>query len=185
MLETSCNNMICDGNGIIVDTNNIRLPRPYPRREQSGVRQRRIRCMRSTATMSIFVNNTTVQRNNHSPAINEGQIAALYLSNDGNILNNVMWAFTGKQVNGDGNYDYNLYFNGTPVNQGPHDVVANPMFANASCDDFRLLAGLSRHRHRHQQSCAGHRLAQRESSERRCAGYDRGAYEFPSPREEG
>jgi hypothetical protein len=124
-----------------------------------------------------FVNNTAYM-NNQSPAIDEGQIFE-DIATDVNIINNVMWAFTGKPVNGQGTYDYNLYFNGTPVNAGAHDVVANPMFMNASCEDFRLLAG---------SPGVGTGTSTKAPSidllnvpRPQADGYDRGAYELPSP----
>ncbi len=140
VLETACNDKICDGNGIIVDTNNRNSYSGRTLVTNNLVYGNGGSGIHSYDSDHIDMVNNTAYMNNHSPAINEGQIFG-QSATDINIINNVMWAFSGKPVNGQGTYDYNLYFNGTPMNQGAHDVVANPMFENAACDDFRLLAG--------------------------------------------
>jgi hypothetical protein len=178
VLETACNNKICDGNGIIVDTNNRNAYAGRTLVTNNLVYGNGGSGMHSVGSDHVdFVNNTATM-NNHSPAINEGQIFQ-DISSDVNIFNNVMWAFPGKPVNGLGTYDYNIYFNGTAVNQGAHDVVANPMFENAACDDFRLLPGSPG------VGTGSSHLAPiidlLNVPRPQADGFDRGAYQLPSP----
>ncbi|MBN3963103.1 MAG: right-handed parallel beta-helix repeat-containing protein [Nostoc sp. NMS8] len=79
-----------------------------------------------------IVNNTAVL-NNQSPEIKGGQIFA-HTSSDVRILNNILYAFPGKDININTKnknviYDYNIYINSSKVTvKGSHDIVANSQF---------------------------------------------------------
>ncbi|MEH2160057.1 MAG: right-handed parallel beta-helix repeat-containing protein [Nostoc sp.] len=79
-----------------------------------------------------IVNNTAVL-NNQSPEIEGGQIFA-YTSSDVRILNNILYAFPGKDINNNTEnknvlYDYNIYINSSKISvNGPHDIVADSQF---------------------------------------------------------
>ncbi|MEH2194320.1 MAG: right-handed parallel beta-helix repeat-containing protein [Nostoc sp.] len=79
-----------------------------------------------------IVNNTAVL-NNQSPEIEGGQIFA-HTSSDVRILNNIIYAFPGKDVNNNTQnknvlYDYNIYINSSKISvKGPHDIVADSQF---------------------------------------------------------
>ncbi|MEH2265521.1 right-handed parallel beta-helix repeat-containing protein [Nostoc sp.] len=79
-----------------------------------------------------IVNNTAVL-NNQSPEIKGGQIFA-HTSSDVRILNNILYAFPGKDINVNTKnqnvvYDYNIYINTSKISvKGPHDIVADSNF---------------------------------------------------------
>ncbi|MEH1853303.1 MAG: right-handed parallel beta-helix repeat-containing protein [Nostoc sp.] len=79
-----------------------------------------------------IVNNTAVL-NNQSPEIKGGQIFA-HTSSDVRILNNILYAFPGKDININTKnknviYDYNIYLNSSKVTvKGSHDIVADSEF---------------------------------------------------------
>lgn len=81
----------------------------------------------------VDIINNTAFLNNQSPEITGGQIFA-NSSSDVKVLNNILYAFPGKNVNSKWKstkviYDYNIYLNSSKVSaKGPHDVVANPEF---------------------------------------------------------
>jgi parallel beta-helix repeat protein len=66
-------------------------------------------------------------------------------STDVKIYNNIMYARTGGNCNGNdaGTYDFNVYYNGTYFRQGANDIIADPNFVKLALDgsaDFRLQA---------------------------------------------
>ncbi|MEH1878849.1 right-handed parallel beta-helix repeat-containing protein [Nostoc sp.] len=79
-----------------------------------------------------IVNNTAVL-NNQSPEIKGGQIYA-HTSSDIKILNNILYAFPGKDINinirnQNVTYDYNIYLNSSKISvKGSHDIVADSEF---------------------------------------------------------
>ncbi|MFF0023049.1 right-handed parallel beta-helix repeat-containing protein [Streptomyces sp. NPDC005496] len=105
----------------------------------------------SYKSQHVDIVNNTAYKNARSTRMES--YAGIYAldSRDVRILNNVSYNRTGgatnsKHKNVDVTYDYNLYFNGKrPEVQGPHDIVADPEFENASTDpasaDFRLKKG--------------------------------------------
>ncbi|MHC5829790.1 MAG: right-handed parallel beta-helix repeat-containing protein, partial [Nostoc sp.] len=68
-----------------------------------------------------------------SPEIKGGQIYA-HTSDDVKILNNILYAFPGKDININTKnqnviYDYNIYMNSSKITvKGPHDIVADSQF---------------------------------------------------------
>jgi len=81
--------------------------------------------------------------NNQSPEISYGQIS-INASNNVNVLNNILYSQGGKPINvryGGSNvkFDYNLNANSSLIKaSGPSDMIADPLFMNASGGDFRL-----------------------------------------------
>ncbi|MEH1765130.1 MAG: right-handed parallel beta-helix repeat-containing protein [Nostoc sp.] len=79
-----------------------------------------------------IINNTAVL-NNQSPEIKGGQIFA-HTSSDVRILNNILYAFPGKDININTKntnviYDYNIYINSSKISvKGSHDIVADSQF---------------------------------------------------------
>ncbi|MBV9655854.1 MAG: right-handed parallel beta-helix repeat-containing protein [Acetobacteraceae bacterium] len=132
---------ITDGNGIIVDSNN-----------QSGYNGRTL--VENNVTynnggtgahafdsdhVDFFYN--TAYQNNQSPGLQEGQIVG-QRSSDVRIENNILEAAPGGQVNDAGaTYDYNVFYGGNVLASGPHDIVADPLFASPGSGDFALQAG--------------------------------------------
>ncbi|MGG1514445.1 right-handed parallel beta-helix repeat-containing protein [Paenibacillus oryzisoli] len=89
-----------------------------------------------------IINNTAY---NNSSQLNYGEIFA-QSSNNVNILNNIMVARTGRNINT--NYsntnvttNYNIYSNGNPVVSGSYDIWGDPLFMNAAGGDFRVKIG--------------------------------------------
>lgn len=139
-----------DGNGIIIDDNkntqlNGRLA-PYTGKTLvtnnitynnggSGIH--------SYSSAKVDIMNNTSYHN--SSELNYGEIYA-HGSTDVNLYNNIMYARTGRQLtsthnNSNVNYNYNLYYNGTPATSGPNDIISDPLFYNASGGDFRVHIG--------------------------------------------
>ncbi|MEK5057098.1 right-handed parallel beta-helix repeat-containing protein [Paenibacillus sp. FSL H7-0326] len=133
-----------DGNGIIIDstrndpaytgktlvTNNLSY-----NNGGSGIHSYK------SANVDI-INNTAY---NNSSQLNYGEIFA-QSSNNVNILNNIMVARTGRNINT--NYsntnvtnNYNVYHNGNPVVSGPNDIWGDPLFVNAAGGDFHVIIG--------------------------------------------
>ncbi|MEH1845457.1 MAG: right-handed parallel beta-helix repeat-containing protein [Nostoc sp.] len=90
-----------------------------------------------------IVNNTTFL-NNQTPKSASGQIMSNY-SDDIKVVNNILYSAPNKPINlnhksTNVTFNYNLYNNnGFPVDAvGPNDIMANPLFMNASIGDFRL-----------------------------------------------
>ncbi len=143
-------NDITDGNGIIVDdTKNTQINKPAYRgrtRVENNITYLNggsgIHAYKS-AHVDI-VNNTSYMN-----GVSEELQGEIYSngSDDVKILNNIMYARAGEEVNhnwGSTNYvnDYNIYYNTTriPV-KGSNDIEADPKFENPANGDFRLKAG--------------------------------------------
>lgn len=81
----------------------------------------------------VDIVNNTAFLNNQTPEITGGQIFA-NASSDVKVLNNILYAFPGKNVNSNSSttkviYDYNIYLNSSKVSvKGPNDIVADPDF---------------------------------------------------------
>jgi len=81
----------------------------------------------------VDIINNTAFLNNQSPEITGGQIFA-NTSSDVKVLNNILYAFPGKNVNSKWKstkviYDYNIYLNSSKVSvKGLNDIVADPEF---------------------------------------------------------
>ncbi|MGI8634191.1 MAG: choice-of-anchor Q domain-containing protein, partial [Segetibacter sp.] len=85
------------------------------------------------AAHADIINNTAY---NNGTVVGYPEIDANQCS-DVKIYNNIMYARTGGNCNGnDANtiYDYNLYFNGPSFKNGPHDKTANPQFVLLATD---------------------------------------------------
>jgi parallel beta-helix repeat protein len=141
---------ITDGNGIILDdsqnTQNGSTLGAYSGRtlvKNNIVFENGGSGIHSYASDHVDIVNNTAYLNNQSPEIKDGQIFA-NSSSDVNILNNILYAYPGKNVNSNYNntnvtYNYNVYANSTiiPV-KGANDIIADPKFINPSIGDFRL-----------------------------------------------
>ncbi|MBC6429760.1 right-handed parallel beta-helix repeat-containing protein [Nostoc sp. HG1] len=91
---------------------------------------------------NIDIVHNTVYLNNQSPEISDGQIS-INASNNINVLNNILYSERGKQINSYGGknirFDYNLNANSSSISgSGSSDIIADPLFMNASRGDFRL-----------------------------------------------
>ncbi|MFJ7625183.1 right-handed parallel beta-helix repeat-containing protein [Streptomyces sp. NPDC097595] len=145
-----------DGNGIIVDST-LHADDDLPAFEgrtlvaDNVVYNNGGSGIHAFSSSHVDIVNNTAYFNSRNPHLNYANIYAAY-SDDVRLLNNVSYAREGKATNSTSHntasvvYDYNLYFNGTtPAVQGPHDVIADPQFRNATVDpgsaDFRPRAG--------------------------------------------
>ena len=130
---------ITDGNGIIIDTSrNDQNPNLGAYTGRTLI-QNNLTFNNGGSGIHTFlsehvdiVNNTAVL-NNQSPEIKDGQIFG-NVSSDVRILRNILYAYPGKNINGDNKnknviYDYNIYINSSKVSvKGPHDIVADSEF---------------------------------------------------------
>jgi hypothetical protein len=137
---------LSDGNGIILDVNvgNGTTVAPYVGRYlvENNVSYNNggggIHAYK--AAHVDIINNTAY---NNGTVVGYPEIDANQCS-DVKIYNNIMYARTGGNCNGnDANtiYDYNLYFNGPAYKKGAHDITADPQFVNLAKDataNFRL-----------------------------------------------
>ncbi len=143
---------LSDGNGIIIDVNQ------YPYNDKNGpayggrtLVENNICYHNGGSGIHAFradhvdiLNNTAYQNGTVLP-----DYANIFANacTDVNIINNIMYAATGKActsnyANTRVRYDYNIYFNGTVAGQGPNDKIIDPQFVNPSLDpavaDFTL-----------------------------------------------
>ena len=190
-LNCSCSGdtAITDGNGIIID-DNLHTQDGHPERAYAGrtlvtnnlVYGNGGTGMHAFASAHVDFVNNTAYRNNHSPALDEGQIVG-QSSSDVNIVNNVMVAFAGKRVSASATgatYQYNLYWNSSVAPAlGAHDLVADPGFVNPSCLDFRLASGSPAIDSG--SSTLAPAIDLLGAARPLGNGYDRGAYEFVGP----
>ncbi|MBG1258452.1 right-handed parallel beta-helix repeat-containing protein [Nostoc sp. BAE] len=91
---------------------------------------------------NIDIVHNTVYLNNQSPEISGGQIS-INASNNINVLNNILYSERGKKINSyrgkNIRFDYNLNANSSSISgSGSSDIIADPLFMNASRGDFRL-----------------------------------------------
>ncbi|MDA3865221.1 MAG: right-handed parallel beta-helix repeat-containing protein, partial [Salinivirgaceae bacterium] len=135
-------NALSDGNGIILDVNTGFTGRTLVENNVSynngggGVhayKSDHVDIINNTA-----YNNGTVMGWDY-PEMDANQCS------DVRFYNNIMYARTGAQCNGNdsGTYNYNIYYNGTSYNRGANDIVADPKFVSKGLDgnaNFRLLS---------------------------------------------
>jgi hypothetical protein len=136
---------LSDGNGIIIDANNGTQNKPvYTGRT---LVENNVSYNNGGSGMHAFeaarvdiINNTAY---NNGTVVGYAEIFGQSCS-DVKIFNNIMYARTGGNCNGDDGgaiYDYNLYFNGPSFRNGANDKRANPNFVTLALDDsanFRL-----------------------------------------------
>jgi len=138
-----------DGNGIILDDFNFTQNPGTPYQGKTLVVNNIVynnggSGIHAYESTNVDIVNNTAYNNNQTDELDWGQIFA-NLSADVNITNNILYARTGYPVNANYSntnvvYDYNVYYNGTPVVSGTHDIVANPNFVNAANGNFKLNA---------------------------------------------
>ena len=138
---------LSDGNGIILDVNNGGQSRPvYPGRtlvENNVSYNNGGGGVHAFQAARIDIINNTAYNNGRVVGYPEidGQN-----STDVRIYNNIMYARTGGNCNGNdagATYDFNVYYNGTFFRAGANDVVADPNFVKLGLDgtaNFRLQA---------------------------------------------
>ncbi|MBF2047353.1 MAG: right-handed parallel beta-helix repeat-containing protein [Elainella sp. C42_A2020_010] len=145
---------ITDGNGIIVDTGR-NSDNGVPGGAYTGRTLIENNVVSSNGGRGIHVyksdhvdiiNNTAFQNSQH-PDIRDGEITVVEAS-DVRVLNNIMYAKTGRPANIVSNatkivYDYNLVFNSTTFTSlGNNNIVGqDPLFVNALIGDFSLQSG--------------------------------------------
>ena len=134
---------ITDGNGIIVDSDNL-----------TGYNGRTLVANNvaygngGTGAHAYNSNNVdffynTAYRNNQTASLQEGQIVS-QASTGNRIENNILVAAPGGVVNQKSpgvTYDYNVYDGGTVATQGVHDIVASPRFLSPAAGNFALAGG--------------------------------------------
>ncbi|MFD2384777.1 choice-of-anchor Q domain-containing protein [Paenibacillus xanthanilyticus] len=139
-----------DGNGIIIDDNqNSQLNGKYPGYKGKTLVTNNVSYNNGGSGIHAYysynvdmINNTAYTNN---ARLNEGEIYA-NSSNNVNILNNILVARAGKNINSNHNntnvtVNYNIYHNGNPVVSGANDIWADPLFVNAAGGDFRVQIG--------------------------------------------
>jgi hypothetical protein len=137
---------ITDGNGIIVDSNNLYGYTGRTLVENNVSYNNGGTGIHTFNSDHVDIVYNTGYMNNQSSNLNEGQIVSQN-SNDVKLENNIMVAPSGKIVDGylsgySVTYDYNIYYGGSSVpTKGAHDVVANPLFVSPSTGNFALQAG--------------------------------------------
>jgi hypothetical protein len=136
---------ITDGNGIIVDTNShvTRMPNMPSYAAYQGrtyianniVFANGGKGITANASSHIDVVNNTVydDEKSNSRYVNIGEITANSSSLDVHFYNNIAVNLNGKKVDSTagGTYDYNVLSGSTIPYVGPHDIVGDPLLANA------------------------------------------------------
>ena len=136
-----------DGNGIIVDdTNNAQKAGAEPYEGWTLVQNNLTygnggSGIHAYSSSNVDIINNTSYMNNVIPELNWGEIYSQSGTNV-TIMNNILYG-RGRKLNeiyGNTNvvYDYNIYFNGTPMVQGPNDRIVDPKFVDPSVANFRL-----------------------------------------------
>lgn len=144
-----------DGNGIIIDDNKNTQQTGVPAYKGRTLVTNNLCYNNGAAGVHLYssagvdcVNNTTYF-NDRCPEMNRGEISAHDCTST-RLYNNIMYARDGKLAQGykrnvNVEFDYNIYWNGTSVVKGPHDLFADPRFINATVNpvdaDFQLMAG--------------------------------------------
>ena len=172
-----------DGNGIIVDSNNNDGYTGTTLVENNVAYGNGGTGMHATKSDNVTFLYNTAYGNNQTSALPEGQIAAMFGSNDV-IENNIMDATgsaTGVVNNSYGGttYDYNLYYGGKVGAQGAHDIVADPNFVSPGTGNFALQSNSPAIGHANPAFIAATDIAgaPRPSG----AGSDIGAYQYQGP----
>ncbi|MGA8099779.1 MAG: right-handed parallel beta-helix repeat-containing protein [Candidatus Cybelea sp.] len=136
---------ITDGNGIIIDTNShvTRMPNmpSYPAYQGRTYIANNIvfanggKGINANRSSHIDVVNNTVYNDEKSNSryVNIGEITANSSSLDVHFYNNIAVNLNGKKVDNaaGGTYDYNVLSGSTIPYVGPHDIVGDPLLANA------------------------------------------------------
>ena len=137
--------IVSDGNGIILDANNGTQSRPvYTGRtlvENNVSYNNGGGGVHAFQAARVDIINNTAYNNGKKVGYPEidGQSGT-----DVKIYNNIMYARSGGNCNGNdagATYNYNIYFNGPAYYKGANDIVADPQFVKLaldSSDDFRL-----------------------------------------------
>ncbi|RCJ14742.1 hypothetical protein A6S26_08695 [Nostoc sp. ATCC 43529] len=133
---------ITDGNGIILDSFTKEKNSTYPPYKGRTLVKNNLTFHNGGSGIHAFYSdhidiiNNTAFLNNQTPELNLGQIFT-FTSNDVKVLNNILYAFPGKNVNSNSKgknviFDYNIYLN-TPSAKvkGSHDIVADADFIGA------------------------------------------------------
>jgi parallel beta-helix repeat protein len=145
-----------DGNGIIIDDNKNKqsgaLGGAYTGRtlvENNICFNNGGSGIHAYSSSHVDIINNTAYNNGIVPQVAYPEIYQNTCT-DGKVMNNIMYARTGGKVNDNYNnngivYDYNIYFNGAVAIKGKNDLVADPLFVNASVDpataDFHVKDG--------------------------------------------
>lgn len=134
---------ITDGNGIIVDSNNLTGYNGRTLVENNLTHDNGGSGAHAWNSNNVDFLYNTAYDNNQSPEINDGQIFAAS-SAGSRVENNIMVALNGKNVDGSGSgvtYDYNVDSGSSSIpSKGPHDIVADPKFV-APGSNFQLQSG--------------------------------------------
>lgn len=147
---------LSDGNGIIIDNNtNSQLRDPVNKPPYKGrtLVENNISYNNGGGGVHVYtcanvdvINNTAF---NNGTVVGYPEMDASSCTNV-KIYNNIMYARTGGNTNGNdnGTYNYNVYFNGASFKRGSNDIVADPKFvklptitagiADGSTANFRL-----------------------------------------------
>jgi parallel beta-helix repeat protein len=155
------NTTITDGNCIIIDDSRHTqsfLPNKtkYPAAKGGTLVENNIcadngaRGVHVYSSDNVLARHNTLFQNQRTSTINDGELSA-YDADNVQFVNNIVYARTGKKATGTGNatnivFERNLYFGTTDIaNKSSSDIVADPLFENASTDlnsaNFRLKAG--------------------------------------------
>ncbi|BAY76090.1 parallel beta-helix repeat-containing protein [Nostoc linckia NIES-25] len=133
---------ITDGNGIILDTFSKEKNSTNPPYKGRTLVKNNLTFHNGGSGIHAFYSdnidiiNNTAFLNNQTPELKLGQIFTQASSNV-KILNNILYAFPGKNVNSNSKgknviFDYNIYLNTSSANvKGPHDIVADADFIRA------------------------------------------------------
>jgi len=142
---------ITDGNGVILDSFTKEKNSTYPPYKGRTLVKNNLTFHNGGSGIHAFnsdridIINNTAFLNNQTPELKLGQIFT-QASSDVKILNNIMYAFPGKNVNSKSKgenviFDYNIYLNSSSANvKGPHDIVGDADFIRTH-PTLRKIAG--------------------------------------------
>ena len=147
--EPSCGNLICDGEGIIIDDNSNSQTNKVQYNGGTIVENNILYANGSngievgnSSNVNVYFN-TTYQ--NGTSGVNPGEITARDTGCNVDIENNIMYSLTNGQTEYAFNttaaptWNYNVLYNGTNSALGAKDIVANPQFT-AAPTNFALQA---------------------------------------------
>ncbi|MEH2240944.1 right-handed parallel beta-helix repeat-containing protein [Nostoc sp.] len=144
---------ITDGNGIIIDSTNVQnnskvgAYKGYTLVKNNLTFNNGGSGIHAYYSARVDIVNNTAFLNNQTPELKLGQIFTQTAS-DVKILNNILYAFPGKNVNSNTKgtnviYDYNIYLNTSSVSvKGSHDIVADADFIKAH-PSLKKIAAIS------------------------------------------
>ncbi|MBD2677807.1 MULTISPECIES: right-handed parallel beta-helix repeat-containing protein [Nostoc] len=142
---------ITDGNGVILDSFTKEKNSTYPPYKGRTLVKNNLTFHNGGSGIHTFnsdridIINNTAFLNNQTPELKLGQIFT-QASSDVKILNNILYAFPGKNVNSKSKgknviFDYNIYLNTSSPNvKGPHDIIADADFIRTH-PTLRKIAG--------------------------------------------